>query len=123
MNIRSVSNPAVIVAKDKIEAERTIKSEVTDERESFQQDPRNGSNSFRPLTPEEVEKVVEKLKSHEGVQRHNFQVVPTFENGQNIVKILSPDGQVLRRFIEQDLYHYLHSSPLDNSLQLVKKSA
>ena len=122
MNIRSVSNPALVLAKDKIEAEKGIKPDETADREANGQQPNNQPDFYRPLTPEELEQVLEKLRSHEGIVKHGLSVVSYVENNQNIVKIESPEGKILKRILEQDLYFYLYQEDKD-SLQLVKRAA
>ncbi len=122
MNIRSISNPAQVLAKDKIDSQKGIKFDETDEREANGQQPQGGDDFYRSLTPEELEQVLEKIKSNEGIQKNGLVVNAIQELNQNIVKIETPDGKVLRRFVEKDLYQYLFKGT-DETLQLVKKIA
>ena len=122
MNIRSVSNPAQVLGKEKIEAQKGIKSDETADREANGQQPQGDAEGHRPLTDEELEQVLEKLKSHDGIMKSSLEVVAAEENGQKIVRIETPEGQVLRRILERDLFFYLYQEDKD-SLQLVKKTA
>ena len=122
MNIRSLSNPAQVLAKDKIEASKTIKSDEADEREANGQQPFADPDQYRPLTEEELEKVLEKMRANEGIQKNGLIVKLYEENGQKIVKIEAPDGNVVKRFVEKDLYFFLYQNGED-AIQLVNKSA
>ena len=121
MNIRSVSNPAQVLAKDKIEASQTIKSDQTDDREANGQQPFADPEAYRPLTDEEVEAVMEKMRSNEGIQKNGLLVKLYNENDQKVVKIEAPDGKVIKRFVERDLYFFMQES--QNEIKLVNKSA
>ena len=122
MNIRSVSNPAQVPGKENIESSKGIKSGETDEREGNGQQPYGDPEAHRPLTEEETEKVLEKLKSHEGIQKHGLIVNLFEEGGQKVVKIETPDGQVVKRINERDLYLYLSQENQDD-VHLVNKTA
>ncbi len=122
MNIRSVSNPAVVPGKENIESSKGIKSGETDEREGNGQQPYGDGESYRELTEEETEQVLEKLKSHDGIQKHGLIVKLTKENDQNVVKIETPDGQVVKRINERDLYFFLFQESEDD-MHLVNKTA
>lgn len=122
MNIRSISNPAQVLGKEQIEASKSIKSDEATEREANGQQPQGEHEGHRPLTPEELEKVLGKIRSHEGITKHGLLVKAVDENGQKIVRIETPDGKVLRRIVESDLFFYLYQKDKD-SLQLVDKSA
>lgn len=121
MNIRSVSNPAQVLAKEKIEASKTIKSDQTDDREANGQQPFADPEAYRPLTDEEVESVMEKMKSNEGIQKHGLLVKLYHENDQKIVKIESPDGKIIKRFVERDLYFFMKES--QEGIHLLSKTA
>ena len=123
MNIRSLSNPAQVLGKENIESAKSIKSSETAEREANGQQAQGESPDFhRPLSEEEVEQVLEKLRSHEGIQQSELQVHAYTENNQNIVKIESPEGQVVKTILERELFFYLFQEDKD-SLKLVAKSA
>lgn len=122
MNIRSVSNPAQVQAKEKIEANKAIKSNETDEREANGQQPFSDPESHRSLTDEELNLVLKKIQDSDGIKKSGLLVTFYLENGQKIVKVETPDGQVVRRFVERDLYFFLYQSP-DQDVHLVNKTA
>lgn len=122
MNIRSVSNPAQVLGKEKIEASKTIKSDETDDREANGQQPFSDPESHRELTDEEVQEVLEKVKADPGIQKNGLRVNLYVENGQKILKIEDPKGQVVKRFVERDLFFFLQQSNKEG-IQLVNKSA
>ena len=123
MNIRSVSNPAQVLAKENIEESKTIRSNETADREANGQQSQGETNDgYRPLTAEELDQVIEKIKANEGIQRHGLLVQVSHENDTKVLKIESPDGQLVKRFVERDLYNFLFSRSSDD-IQLVKKTA
>lgn len=123
MNIRSLSNPSPVLGKEKIEAAKSsIKSDETAEREANGQQPFSDPEEHRPLTEEETEKVLEKIKAHEGIQKNGLLVSMVEENGQKIVKIETSDGKILKRFVERDLFHFLMQGQ-NEDIHLVDKSA
>jgi hypothetical protein len=122
MNIRSLSNPAQVLAKDKLEASKTIRSDGADEREANGQQTYGDAESYRSLTDEEIEQVIEKILSNEGIQKSGLIVKPYKENNQNLVKLETPDGKVVKRFIERDLFFFLFNTSKDD-IQLVNKTA
>ncbi len=64
MNIRSVSNPVPVKSGDKIEAERRdLKSDQTTDRDANGQQAYGDGDAYRPLTEEELQTVIEKLRN------------------------------------------------------------
>ncbi len=122
MNIRSVSNPAPLLGKEKVEASKTIKSDETSEREGNGQQPYPDGEAHRALTDEELDQVVEKIKAHDGIQKNGLLVKLVEENGQKIVKLETPEGKIVKRFVERDLYFFLTHSGSEE-FHLVNKSA
>ena len=124
MNIRSLSNPAQVLAKDKLDELKGIKSNETSDREANGQQLHDGEKPdfYRPLTPEEIEQVLVKIRSHEGIMKSDLVVNAYVENEKNIVKIESPEGQVIKRIFEKELFFYLFQEDKD-SLHLVERAA
>jgi len=122
MNIRSVSNPANVMGKENIDASKTIKSDGTDEREANGQQPFEDGESHRELTEEETEDVLEKIRAYDGIEKNGLLVKLDTASGQKIVTIEDAQGNVVKRFVERDLYFFLKNSSSDE-IRLVNKSA
>lgn len=122
MNIRSLSNPSPVMGKEKIDASKTIKSDGATEREANGQQPFPDSEAHRELTEEETEQVLEKIKAHEGTKQSGLLVSLDTSSGQKIVKVETPDGKVVKRFVERDLYFFLTQTE-DQDIHLVDKTA
>lgn len=122
MNIRSVSNPSPVMGKEKIEASKTIKSDETDDREANGQQPFSDPEPHRELTEEEAEQVLEKVKADTGIQKAGLLVSLSEENGQKILKIEDTNGNIVKRFVERDLYFFLTQFEKDG-IHLVNKTA
>ena len=122
MNIRSLSNPAALLGKEQVEASKTIKSDETSEREANGQQPFSDGEPYRELTDEEFDQVLEKLKAHDGIVKNGLLIEVEQGAGQKIVKLVSSDGNVVKRFVERDLYFFLTQSA-DEDIRLVNKSA
>ena len=110
------------MAREKIESSKTIKSKDADDREANGEQPFSEPEPHRALTEEEAEQVLAKLENHEGIKRHNLLVKMTLENGQKIVRVETPEGQVVKRFVERDLYFLLIQNNEDG-IRLFKKAA
>lgn len=122
MNIRNLSNPAQVLAKAKIEASKSIKSDNTDDRDGNGQQPFADPEGYRPLTEDEIAQVIEKLKNNDGIRKHGLEVQFSIENDNKIVKLLTPDGQTIKRLVERDLFFYLFKEGTEE-LQLLRKTA
>lgn len=122
MNIRSLSNPAQVLAKDKIEASKSIKSDETSEREANGQQTHSDSEKHRPLSESEIQDIIKKLEDNEGVKHNNLIVKHRVENNRNIIVIESPEGQLIRRFVERDLF-FLWQQSSEDEIQLLNKTA
>lgn len=121
MNIRSLSNPAQVLAKDKLDSANAIKPDQTTDREGNGQQSSGNPESHRSLNQEELEAVIDKIRANEGIQKNGLIVKSYFENDQNIVKIESPDGKVVKRFNERDLYFFMVEAK--EEINLVDKTA
>ncbi len=122
MNIRSVSNPATVLGKEKVEAAKTIKSDQTDDREANGEQLFSEGEAHRALSEEELEQVLEKIRAHDGIQKNGLLVKLYEENGQRVVKVEDPEGKVVKRFVERDLFFFLKNAQGD-TIHLVDKSA
>lgn len=122
MNIRSLSNPAQVLAKEKLESADRIKSDQTEDREANGQQPFSDQESHRSLSDEELDLVLEKIRSNDGIEKNGLVVKLLRENDQAIVRIETGDGKVVRRFVERDLYFFLYESG-EEEIHLVNKTA
>lgn len=123
MNIRSLSNPAQILAQDKVEAKRReIQSDSATERDADGKRDTNEERPWRQLTAEELEQVLEKLRNHEGIQRNQLQVNLYVQGEQKVAKIEDSEGNIIKRILERDLFFYLFEEN-SNNFHLVKKTA
>lgn len=108
MNIRSLSQLPTVISTNKIkEAAATIKPHDTAERDADGRQP--FGEKKRPVTPEELEQILEGLKKHPGVLAHQLQVSLVEEETRKVIYIKSPEGETLRRVVEEDFYYLLES--------------
>ncbi|MBY0384145.1 hypothetical protein K2X05_03215 [bacterium] len=107
MNIRSLTQlPAVISPTKVTEASNAIKPHDTAERDADGRQP-FGEEKKRPVTPEELEKIIENLKKHPGVIANQLIVELVVEESRQFLLIKSSDGQIIRRVPEMDFYQLL----------------
>ena len=124
MNIRSLSNPAQILAKDKVEAQsrEITSSSATDRDANGKRDTSQEEKPWRSLTDEELAQVLDKLRNHEGIQKHQLQVNLYELGDKRYAKIENDEGHVIKQISEQDLFYYLFEEQTNN-FNLVKKTA
>lgn len=113
MNIRSLSHLPTVISPTKVtEASQAIKPHDTAERDADGRQP-FGEEKKRPVTQEEIEKIIENLKSHPGVIANNLVIELNEIEQKKFLFIKSQDGQIIRRVPESEFYQLLES--LDQS--------
>ena len=113
MNIRSLSQLPTVISPTKVsEASTAIKPHDTAERDADGRQP-FGEEKKRPVTPEELEKIIENLKKHPGVIASQLAIELIQEESRQFLLIKSSDGQIIRRVPESDFYQLLDN--LDQS--------
>lgn len=121
MNIRSLSNSAPIIQPTKVpEVNNAIKPHDTAERDADGRQP-FGENK-RPVTDEELEKIMKDLKAHPGVVKNNLIVELLAENDAKVILIKTQEGQIIRRVPEDQFYQLLDSMDQTNG-RLFNKAA
>lgn len=113
MNIRSLTQLPTVLSPTKVsEASNAIKPHDTAERDADGRQP-FGEEKKRPVTPEELEKIIENLKKHPGVIASQLSIEVVQEESRQFLLIKSSDGQIIRRVPETDFYQLLDN--LDQS--------
>jgi hypothetical protein len=108
MNVRSLSQLPTVLSPTKVsEASSAIKSHDTAERDADGRQP--FGEKKRPVTPEELEKIIENLKNHPGVLANHLVVELVQEESQQILLLKGQDGQIIRRVVESDFYFLLEN--------------
>lgn len=121
MNIRSLSHIITPTSGSAIkEASKTLKSHDTTERDADGRE--HQSSDQRPVTEEELEKILKNLRENPGVIANNLSVEITMENEVRVLVITSATGQIIRRVVEKDFYQLLETIGQNNGL-LISKSA
>lgn len=113
MDIKSALNavlPLSLRPRDKVE--RTIKSDSTTDRDANGQMPSGGEQQQGPMSDEQLQKALEHLRSLPVVKDHSLSVELIEQEGRKFVLIKEPNGKVVRRIHESELW----------SLQVVKSS-
>ena len=124
MDIKSALNqivPLNLRAKDQVQ--RTIKSDSTTDRDA------NGQQAFgerqehrEPMTEEQLQKVLEHLKTLPVVKDHNLTVELAEQEGKKFVLLKEPNGKLIRRIPESELWS-LQIMQEDKKGQILNKSA
>ena len=121
MNIRSLSHIITPTSGSAIkEASKTLRSHDTTERDADGRE--HQASQQRPVTEEELEKILKNLKENPGVIANNLSVEMIIENDIRLILITSSEGQIIRRVVEKDFYQLLETIGQNNGL-LISKSA
>lgn len=108
MNIRSLSSPVTALQPSKVkENTGEIKFQDTAERDADGRQP--FGEKKRRITEDELNDVIEKLKTHPGVIANNLSVEITQEAPDRILLLKGADGQIIRRVHEADFIDLLES--------------
>ena len=107
---------------DKVE--RSIKSDMTQDRDPNGQQPQDdGSRKHdEPMTDEQLAKCLDHLRQLPAVKENNWQIDLAVVEGKRFVLVLDPQGNLIRRFPESDLWT-LPVDLTDHKGQLLKKTA
>jgi len=128
MDIKNALNavmPAPLRAKDNVE--RPIKMESTTDRDA------NGQQTFQerdqhkdPMTEEQFAKALEVLRNLPAVIDHNLTIEAIDHDGKRLVLLKEPDGKILRRIHEAELWtlpEMKSTDPGNQKGQLLRKTA
>lgn len=99
----------------KTKVEKAIKTDSTTDRDANGQaayGQNQGEKEKPPMTEEQLKKAIEHLKGLAVVKENNLSVFLTEHEGKKFVLIKEPDGKVVRRIPEAELW----------TLQVVKDS-
>jgi len=123
VNIRNVSNPAQVLAKDKIEDEKqSLKSGQTANRDPNGQQAYNDEDSYEPLSDQDVEKVLKMIREHPGIIANGLKAEIDVHEKAKFIIIYGPNQEVIKRINEQAMAHYLKAGS-NESFALVSKTA
>jgi hypothetical protein len=108
MNIRSLSQIPTVLSPTKVsEASTAIRPHDTAERDADGRQP--FGEKKRPVTPEELEKIIENLRKHPGIVANHLIVELVQEETLQVLFIKTAEGQIVRRVVEHDFYYLLEN--------------
>ncbi len=105
MDVRNVLGsilPTNLRKKDPVD--RAIKAGGATDRDANGQMPQQDKQEHPPMSEEQLQKSIEHLQGHAVVKEHNLTVELVQIQGKNFVLIKEPDGKVLRRIHEDELW-------------------
>lgn len=103
-------------------AEKAIKSDSTSDRDANGQQAGQEHPQREPMTEEQLDEALEKLRNLSGVKEHNWQIELVVIESKKFVLVKEPNGNVIRRIPELELWTLESSSPQSKG-QLLKKTA
>jgi hypothetical protein len=128
MDIKNALNvvlPPQLRAKEAVE--RPIKmGNTTDRDANGQQMYQERDQHHEPMSEEQFAKAIEALQNLPAVKEHNLTVEPVEHEGKRLVLLKEPDGKILRRIPESELWtlpEMKSSDPSTKKGQLLRKTA
>lgn len=113
MNIKSLSGLAhQVQTVEKTTEKQPLKLHDTTERDADGRQQQQDKK--RKVTAEEIQKIIESLKSNPGVVQSQLTVDLVKENEILVIYIKAPEGQIIRRITEDVFYQLLDSADLTN---------
>lgn len=123
MNIRSLSNPAQILAQDKIEGQkRDLKSSQASDRDANGQQTFGDGGEERAMSQEELQEVLWRIQNHEGIQANGLLVELIFENNKPWLAVKDPQGNLIKKINQKQMSLYLDQGNAED-FSLVRKTA
>lgn len=127
MNIKGLLGSNFFSSAKSVEkTERTIKSDITHDRDgNGRQDPHQQRDSHpqREMTPEEIEKSLSQLKNLGVVKEHKWTIDLLLEADKKFILIKDNLGTVIRKIPETELWTLNLSEDAQPKGQLLKKTA
>lgn len=123
MDIRNVLGsilPTNLSRKDPVD--RAIKSDSATDRDANGQMPQQEEEHHPPMSEEQLERALEHLRNLAVVKEHNLTVELVVIEDRRFVLIREPDGKVVRRIHEQELWT-LKEVKENEKGQLLRKTA
>lgn len=124
MNIKGIVNSVLPIGTREVEKkDKAIKSDSTHDRDANGQQFHGGQEEHkRPMTPEELKKALEHLKSLAVVKDHNLRLEVREVDNRKFVFLIEPSGKVIRRIPEAELWTLQVMKDSDKG-QLIRKTA
>lgn len=106
MNIKSIGPQIIVPVEQKNRAETTdgVKFQESTERDANGRRQESEEEAKRNLSDEELQEALKKLKELPGVKTHNLQVRLAEEEGVKVVFLEDPQGKIIRRLSEAQLW-------------------
>ncbi|PWU21569.1 MAG: hypothetical protein C5B49_02435 [Bdellovibrio sp.] len=124
MDVRNVLGsilPVNLFRKDPVE--RAIKSDSATDRDANGQMPQGeAQDRHPPMSEEQFKKAMEHLRGHSIIREHNLTVEGVQVEDRNFVLIKEPDGRIVRRITEQELWSLLSVGDNEKG-QLLRRTA
>lgn len=122
MNIKGLVHIAPTETKPIERSERTIKSDITHDRDpSGQQFQGQQEEKRPPMTDEQIEKALEHLRSLPAFKEHKWTAHLDIEDDQRFVFVKDNLGNVIRKIPELELWSL--PSSIETRGQLIKRTA
>ena len=123
MDIRGiVKNISPFVVQGKEKAEKTIKSENTNDREGNGQMQSGSDSEHRePMSDEQFEQALLHLKKHQVFKDNNLELYVQRVGPKKFIILKEPNGKVIRRISESELWS-LQTTKENEKGQLLSKS-
>jgi len=129
MDIKNALNSILpLNLRAKPEATRAIKAGNTTDRDANGQmayDQNQQQQHREPMTEEQLKKALQHLKEFPAVKEHNLSVELVEQDGKKFVILKEPDGKVIRRIPEIELWTLpvMNESDPNKKGQLLRKTA
>lgn len=128
MDIKNALNAILPMnLRQKTGVDRTIKSGNATDRDGNGQMPsgQNQQQQREPMTDEQLEKALKTLKEYPVVKVHNLSIEVVEQDGRRYVLLKEPDGKLIRRISEAELWSLpvMSETDPDKKGQLLRKMA
>ncbi len=104
--------------------DKDIKSDrATADRDANGQQFTSSEDQHPPMSDEQFEKAMQALKDLPGVKDSSIEIKEEIQNGLRFVSLIAPDGKLIRRLRELDLWSFIDHKDPSNKGKILNKAA
>lgn len=104
MNIKSLSPSPILPVDPKQRVEGNARAKASTDRDGNGRQEQKEEESKRHLTQQEFDDAIKVLEQTPGLKSNNLSIKVEVDGDHRVVTIVAPDGQIVRRLSESQLW-------------------
>ena len=104
MNIKSLTPSPILPVDPKQRVEGNARAKASTDRDGNGRQEQKEEESKRHLTQQEFDEAIKALEQTPGLKSNNLSIKVEVDGDHRVVTIVAPDGQIVRRLSESQLW-------------------